>query len=408
MNSPGSPWRIVVVGGGPVGLLQALLLAQEAKLQITVLDPGHAPKALEERLGFRVYALSRASQRVLTHTGVWSGMTSRASPYERMVIWESGAKTQPEEGLVFCAEDNGEPNLGHIVDHDALVLGLFNKAQAAQNVDVRFGTAIDGVEPAQRRVRGSDGVDYGYDLLIGADGSASRVREAFEIPLFQHSYQQRALVGHVASERSHGDTAWQCFLPTGPVALLPLVNGECGFVWSVDETEAAKLQDLQPKEFSARLTTATDGAIGELQLTSAVGGFPLQLIHAKRYCEANMVLVGDAAHTVHPLAGQGLNLGMLDAAALAEVVSEALGRGQCPGDRPVLRSYERWRKSDNLAMAMGLDGIHRFFKLSAPGFPPLRQLGMSAISNTPLVRQALMARAMGLHGDLPAAAKFAA
>jgi len=142
-------------------------------------------------------------------------------------------------------------------------------------------------------------------------------------------------------------------------------------------------------------------------LTSAVGGFPLQLIHAKRYCETSMALVGDAAHTVHPLAGQGLNLGMLDAAALAQVVTEALRRGHCPGDRPVLRSYERWRKSDNLAMAVGLDGIHRFFKLPAPWFPPLRQFGMSAIGNTPLVRQALMARAMGLHGDLPAAAKFA-
>ena len=400
--------QVVVAGGGPVGLLVAVLLSREPAIQITVLEPGPDPGPIDDELGFRVYALSRASERVLSYVGAWPLIATRAGPYDRMVVWEAGHALGANGGLVFDAEDNAEPNLGHIVDHEGLCFSLGQQAAQRGNVTIQYGTGVDEIDQVASCIRGSDGKDYPFDLLIGADGSASQVRAEFDIPVHEHSYKQRALVGHVASEQPHAYTAWQCFLPTGPVALLPMINGKCGLVWSVDDAEADVLAALSEDEFNARLTDATESVLGRVSLTSERGVFPLKFLHAERYCETGMVLVGDAAHTVHPLAGQGLNLGILDAAALAQVVSEAMQDGQHPADRQVLRRYERWRKSENLSMAVGLDGLHHLFKLPAPWFPPLRRLGMSALTQVRPARRLLMAKAMGLQGDLPAVARFAA
>ncbi len=403
-----SATRVVIVGGGPVGLLAAVLLAREPALQITVLEPGAEPGPLDDALGFRVYALSRASERVLSHVGAWPVLVPRAGAYDRMVIWESGHGATGLGSLVFDAEDNAEPNLGHIVDHEGLCFSLWQKAAECDNVCLRFGIGVEALDREARNIRGSDDHDYGFDLLIGADGGASQVRAGFDIPVYEHGYQQRALVGHVATAEPHDYTAWQCFLPSGPVALLPMINGQCGLVWSVDEAEAEALAAMSVDDFNARLTEATESVLGKVALTTERGVFPLKFLHAERYCDTGMVLVGDAAHTVHPLAGQGLNLGILDAAALAEVVGEALAGGQHIGDQRVLRRYERWRKSENLLMAIGLDGLHRLFKLSAPGLPPLRRLGMAALNRAPFARRLLIAKAMGLGGELPNVARAVA
>jgi 2-octaprenylphenol hydroxylase len=220
-----------------------------------------------------------------------------------------------------------------------------------------------------------------------------------------HAYHQDALVAHVRTAKPHRNTAWQRFLPTGPLAFLPLPDDRSSIVWSTTREEARRLRAMDTSGFSAALTAASDEVLGACDLTTPVASFPLKLQYALDYVRPRAVLVGDAAHSVHPLAGQGLNLGLLDCASLVDVLSgEAGGRPATGynGEHRLLRRYERWRRSENLLAATAMDGLERLFASQNPVVAQLRQAGLSAVSKMPFVKRELIERAMGLRGDVPA------
>jgi len=213
------------------------------------------------------------------------------------------------------------------------------------------------------------------------------------------------VVAHVRTELPHQTTAWQRFLPTGPVAFLPLADGRCSIVWSANEMEAARILALDDAGFCAALTAASDSRLGTVQSTTRRLAFPLQRLHAREYVRGRFALAGDAAHALHPLAGQGVNLGLLDAAALAEVIGDAVQKGRDVGDLGVLRRYERWRKGDNLAMIFALDAFKRLFSNENAGISMVRNAGLRAVDRFTPLKHAFVRRAMGLSGDLPALAR---
>jgi 2-polyprenylphenol 6-hydroxylase len=396
---------ILISGAGPVGLTVAALLAcapSANRCRIHVIESAAAPHWDPERVDLRVYALSRASQRIFDRLGIWSDIAAkRACAYERMHVWQ-GDRPDGAAALRFDCADIGEPDLGHIVEDRLLKHVLAMRLEAAARVTMRTGRTVVAVEPVGRgiAVHLDSGETLEGSLLVAADGADSAVRSMFALPSIGRSYAQQALVAHVTTERAHRDTAWQRFLPGGPLAFLPLADGRSSIVWSLPEADAAVLSAAPEPEFLDALQSASAGVLGRLGPVSARARFPLQIMHALRYCCDRGVLVGDAAHAVHPLAGQGMNLGLADAACLAEEIDAAVQRGEHPGDLRVLRRYERRRKAENLKMLLALDALNRLFRLPA-WVAPLRAAGLAAVDAAPPAKRLLMRRALGLDGDVP-------
>ena len=401
---------IVIVGAGPVGLtVAALLLANRefGELRIRILEPRPLPAWNPERTDLRVYALSRASQRILDYVGVWPEIiAARASPYRCMRVWE-GDYTDQLGSLSFDSAELGEPDLGHIVEDRLIRDRLFRLLDASAAVDLHVGAELTAVRTGRRAVEidTKGGETFEASLLIAADGGESTVRQLLDLPVRTVSYGQDAVVTHVATTRPHAETAWQRFLPDGPLAFLPLLDGRSSVVWSMRSEEAQRLSAAIERVFVDELQEASGGVLGEIQSSDARVSFPLRARHARHYCCPRVALVGDAAHTVHPLAGQGMNLGLLDAAALADTLTGALQQGQDFGDLRVLRHYERQRKGGNLKMLLGMDALHRLFQLPGPLFGPLRAAGLSAVNNTAFAKSRLMREALGLTGELPSSAR---
>jgi 2-octaprenylphenol hydroxylase len=392
---------IVIAGAGVVGLAAAALLATgrcAERLRVLVLEARPLPRFSAADVDPRVYALSRASQRLLTRVGVWPRIASqRASPYRRMRVWE-GEDAFASSALDFDAADIGEPDLGHIVEDNLLRTALAERLAGAANVEINIGAGVAAVriEAAHVAVELGNGGAVRGTVLLAADGSDSAVRRLLDLPAAEHRYEQTAIVTHVTSAASHRETAWQRFLPGGPLALLPLNDGRSSVVWSLPTDAAERLLGVGDAEFLAELRAASAGVLGELTACSARVAFPLRALHALRYTAPRAALIGDAAHTVHPLAGQGMNLGLLDAAAVAAVIEAALLAGEDPGDLKVLQRYERQRKGDNLAMLAAFDALNRLFRLPAP-VAPLRALALRAVDSARPVKRLLMQHALGLN-----------
>jgi 2-octaprenylphenol hydroxylase len=249
------------------------------------------------------------------------------------------------------------------------------------------------------QLRLADGRHLVAKLLLGADGAQSTLRQLAGIETAGHSYAQSALVAHVRTTLPHRRTAWQRFLPTGPLAFLPLADGRSSIVWSLPQAETDRLKAQGAAAFAHELTRASDGVLGECALVTGIKSFPLQLRYALQYVRRGLALLGDAAHAVHPLAGQGLNLGLMDAAVLADVLESA---GDAAGDLRVLRRYERWRKSENMLSATLFDGFDRLFSNAHPALTALRSFGLSSVERAPLAKREFARRALGLGGDVPA------
>jgi len=286
-------------------------------------------------------------------------------------------------------------------------IALWQRLQNVDNVSLICPAACTGLRRERDRmhVQLADGRTLSARLVVGADGAQSRVRQLAAIPTHGWHYDQHGVVATVRTEYSHRETAWQRFLPSGPLAFLPLHDGRCSIVWSTAPQQAARLTQLDQIEFCDELGRAFDHKLGRILECGERAVFPLRLQHTERYVAPGLALIGDAAHVVHPLAGQGVNLGVLDAAALAEVILDAHAAGKDIGDFTVLRRYERWRKGDNLMMMAVMDGFKRLFGSDWRAVQTLRSAGLSLTDRITPVKNLIIRHAMGYSGDLPRLAR---
>ena len=385
---------VAVVGGGIAGAAAAVLL-QLAGRRVTLLDrtrPTPAQGAAEPQL--RVSTLSLGSARILRAARAWHRLDmNRVTPFQRMFVWE-------EDGgeLEFLADAAGMPSLGVVVENEAVRHALWAAADDA-GVQIRDGVVAEDLEHDESgcRLELSDGVAIRARLIVAADGPDSPLRRIAGIEHRGYEYGQHGVVAVLEAERGHAETAWQRFMPDGPLALLPLPGARCSMVWSTPR--AQELIEESADEFADRVGKAMGGRLGSMRLVSERVGFPLRYRQAERYVAPSMALVGDAAHVVHPLAGQGANLGLTDAAALAEVL-EGVDSDRL-GDADRLRRYERWRRSENVIAGRFLDVLHRLFGMDGAVLRAVRRRGMGAINRIEPVKQGLMELAAGVGPGAP-------
>lgn len=400
-------YDVVVVGAGLIGAALGCALA-ESRLTVLVVDASPAPEPLSHEPDLRVSAISLSSERILQAIECWEPIASHAvSPFRRMYVWDACGRGRIE----FDCAEIGATHLGHIIENSLIVDQLLQRAHASPNVDLwrpadvlQINSHSDGVA---MMIRHGEECEVRGRLLVGADGVNSQVRADTGIRASGWSYRQHAIVANVTTEAHHQHTAWQRFLPSGPLAFLPLSNGNCSIVWSCDDARADELIALSDKNFMVALQEAFEHRLGAIRSISPRLSFPLALSHARSYIGPRTALIGDAAHSLHPLAGQGANLGLVDAASLAEVVMDAQRSERDIGARSVLRRYERWRKGDNVAMMLALDGFKRLFGNDHPLSTGIRNFGLSLGHLSGPIKHYLMRRATGLAGDLPRLARAA-
>lgn len=400
---------LIIVGAGMVGSSLALAL-QERGLEVLLVDGGPlSVKPFDHNAAFepRVSALSIASQRVLERLGVWSGIVARrSSPYAEMQVWDGAGTGQ----IHFSAASVHADTLGHIVENrvvqDALLERLHDSA-----VGLLAGARLE-----QLRRSGddwlltlADGRQLRTPLLIAADGANSAVRRLAGCATREWDYLHHAIVTSVRCERPHQATAWQRFTDDGPLAFLPLVGppGEhwCSIVWSTVPAEAERLMALEDEAFCRELGKAFEHRLGQVLHADRRLCIPLRQRHAKRYVEEGLALIGDAAHSIHPLAGQGVNLGFLDVAVLAEVLQHAHERGERLAEVRVLSRYERRRMPHNLAMMAAMEGFERLFQADPLPLRWLRNAGLNWVDDLPEAKALFVRQALGLSGDLPELAR---
>jgi 2-octaprenylphenol hydroxylase len=397
-------YDLIIVGGGMVGA--ALGCAAAAQGLSLALVEGRPPQRTwpKAEVDLRVSALSRASQRILRRLGAWERMEGLGiSPYREMRVWDAGGGGS----IHFDSAEVGEPDLGHIVENRVTQLALWERLEAAEGVRLWCPARLGAVSLADDavEVRLAGGEVLQGRLLVGADGRDSAVRAQAGIATRGWAYDQQAIVARVRPERWHAETAWQRFLPTGPLAFLPLADGCCSIVWSAEARRAQELMALDDAGFGRSLGEAFEHRLGDIVEVGRRAAIPLRLEQAERYVMPRLALIGDAAHAIHPLAGQGVNLGFLDAAALAGEIAAARARGRDIGSLGTLRRYERARWGENLAMLAAMDGFKRLFSNQLLPLEVGRNLGLEISDRLPGLKRLYIRRALGLSGELPPLAR---
>ena len=395
---------LIIVGGGMVGAALGCAAAQ-AGFSVTLLERREPQREWPgDEVDLRVSALTRASQRILQNLGVWERMGElRVSPYTDMEVWDAAGSGR----IHFSAADIGEPNLGHIVENRITQLALWERLEGLPNVTLRHPANVSRLQlEAGPALYLADGERLQAKLVVAADGRDSQIRAMAGIDTKGWDYDQHAIVATVTPQKHHGFTSRQRFMKTGPLAFLPIDDGRCSIVWSTSPQEASELMALDDPAFCSALTEASERMLGEVKAVGPRGAFPLRLGHAETYIKPGLALIGDAAHAIHPLAGQGVNLGFLDAAALAETLIEARSAGRPIGSHSTLRRYERARKGGNMAMLAAMDAFKRTFSNEILPLRLARNLGLSLADRSGPVKHLLVKRAMGLTGELPSLARF--
>lgn len=393
---------VLVAGAGITGLTLAALLAageQRERLRVRVVDARPRPRFdAREDVSLRVSAIAAGSMRLFESLGAWERVrAARACPFDGMRVWDAGAEVEAPGTLRFDAAEFGVAQLGCIVEN-ALLQDALLAVLDASPVELSFETRIGSVGRSGDRleVAFEDGTAALPEVLVGADGASSLVRAQARIGSYVRQYGQAAFVTHLRPERDHGHIAWQRFLREGPIALLPLSDGRVSTVWSATPAEAEGALALPDEALGELLSEKSDRVLGALTPAGPRGSFPLRAQHAARYVSAGMALVGDAAHSIHPLAGQGANLGIADAAALAQTMTAAVAAGEHPGDLPVLRRYERSRKGANALMLNFVDALSRLFAAGSAPVSVLRRTGMALFNHSGPVRRQAVRTALGL------------
>jgi 2-polyprenylphenol 6-hydroxylase len=381
---------IAVVGAGLVGLAAALAFA-EAGLDVVLLGAAMPPSPTD-RLDSRIYAISPGSAAMIDRLGAWGPLPeARVQPVLGMAVFGD----RPGAALRFDALESGVPALAHIVESGVLAAALAARVAVHERIEVRIPSSPVALQVTDREavLRFDAGEPVAAKLVVGADGAQSWVREVAGFDVRTRSYPQTAVVANFRAELPHGGIARQWFREDGVLALLPLPAGHVSMVWSATPAVAEDLMDLPPDELAIRVAAAAGGALGALTCVTPAGSFPLRAMAADRFVMPRLALVGDAAHNVHPLAGQGVNLGFRDVRELAAVLGARGSQRDC-GVLPLLRRYERARREDVRSMIAVTDGLQRLFSSRLPGAGWLRNAGLRLTAGLPMIRQGLAQHAL--------------
>lgn len=385
----------MIVGAGMVGACAALALAR-AGLKVAMVEqhPAVPPRA-GDPVDLRVVAIAPHAQHVLTRLGVWSDLAAvRVSPYSRMQVVDAAGGSS----LGFDAADYGWPELGHIVENRLIAGVLWRALEREPGIRLLLGDALAGFETDElaARIRLQSGGSLSARLLIGADGVNSKVRNDLLIGVDGAPYGQSALVAHIALEHPQPELAWQRFLPSGPLAFLPLADGRASIVWTLPTDRAEALRTAPVEEFEAQLQRASAQRFGRLTLDSERGAFPLRLQIAQRFVDQRVILIGDAAHVVHPLAGQGVNLGFEDVAALLATVERARVAQRSPFSDTDLARWGRERRSEATLAARAFDGLNRLYAVAEGPLVAARAFGLNLVDRLSPIKRKFAERAAGI------------
>lgn len=392
---------VVIVGAGMVGLSLANLLLRQGK-SIAIIDRSEPPSFnSSQEYSARVTAVSPGSKAIFEYIDAWKLMQSkRISPFNTMFVWDELSNAK----IHFHSRDVSEPNLGYIVENIVIQSSLYECLKQQDQVLWCLSTSVSDIQQHQKyiEIELTNHQKLKANLLVGADGQRSSIRNFAQLSYSEKSYHQKGIVARVQTEELHQDTAWQRFLSTGPLALLPLSNGECSIVWSAHDNYAKELMGLDDIEFSKKISQASDYQLGNISLRSQRAAFPLLSGQADSMVQSRIALVGDAAHAIHPLAGQGANLGFTDAAVLADILTNT---EKDIGSYKVLRKYERIRVGETQIMQRAMDAFVAAFGSTSNSVITARNVALNAADKFQPLKRFFMRHAMGLNKDRPVFAR---